>query len=319
MNKYLLSLAAILILMPLAALSQGNCNEADLDYIGANLDEVQAIATSCGTDCLFAADPEQCVRDCMSSQTPLTDMCITCFVEQVDCVVANCFLACAFSPNSAGCTDCVESNCVIPFQECAGIFDVDGDTFTNLSDCDDNNASINPDAVEIWYDGVDQNCDGADDYDQDGDGDRSIDYGGTDCDDMNPNTFNDAFMVYADADDDGFGDDGATELACIVSAGYAAVGGDCNDANSTVYPGAPGTGQGIDNDCNNVIEGAELVVDCVGDFNGDLIINVADLNALLSGYGCTSDCPYDITGDGVENTSDLNLFLSIFGSSCSPE
>ena len=36
-------------------------------------------------------------------------------------------------------------------------------------DCDDANADVNPGATELWYDGVDQDCDGQDD-DQDGDG-----------------------------------------------------------------------------------------------------------------------------------------------------
>jgi len=309
----------ILLLTPLFSFSQGNCDQADLAYIGANLEAVQAIATGCGTDCLFAADPEQCVRDCMQSQTPLTDLCITCFVQQVDCVVDNCFFACAFSPGSAGCTDCVESNCVLPFQECAGIYDADGDTFTTLSDCDDNNPTINPGATEIWYDGIDQNCDGADDYDQDGDGDRSVDYGGSDCDDLNPDTFNDAYLIYADNDNDGYGEDGTGVLACMLAAGYSLEFGDCNDENNTVYPGAPGTGQNIDNDCNNVIEDDEVINLCFGDFNGDLVVNSADLIALLSGFGCVEDCIYDITGDDVENTADLILFLTIFGNSCVPE
>ena len=37
-------------------------------------------------------------------------------------------------------------------------------------DCDDTDPSIYPGATEIWYDGVDQDCDGANDQDQDGDG-----------------------------------------------------------------------------------------------------------------------------------------------------
>src|SRR5690606_16832665 len=39
-----------------------------------------------------------------------------------------------------------------------------------LTDCNDLDGSIRPGVAEIWYDGVDQDCDEADDYDQDSDG-----------------------------------------------------------------------------------------------------------------------------------------------------
>ncbi|MBN2798584.1 MAG: putative metal-binding motif-containing protein [Deltaproteobacteria bacterium] len=47
-------------------------------------------------------------------------------------------------------------------------------------DCDDSSDAVNPDAEEVWYDGVDQDCDLASDYDQDGDGYTSSNYGGED-------------------------------------------------------------------------------------------------------------------------------------------
>jgi len=46
-------------------------------------------------------------------------------------------------------------------------------------DCDDAVAEVNPGEDEVWYDGVDADCDGANDYDQDGDGYEQ----GEDCSD----------------------------------------------------------------------------------------------------------------------------------------
>ena len=58
--------------------------------------------------------------------------------------------------------------------EVNGVTYSDGDMVFSYSlvgtDCDDTDATINTSATEVWYDGVDQDCDGANDYDQDGDG-----------------------------------------------------------------------------------------------------------------------------------------------------
>ncbi len=56
----------------------------------------------------------------------------------------------------------------------------------NALDCNDGEALAYPGAVEIWYDDIDQACDGGDDHDQDGDGDPAASGGGTDQNDLDP-------------------------------------------------------------------------------------------------------------------------------------
>ncbi|MGK0345574.1 MAG: hypothetical protein ACI855_001639 [Myxococcota bacterium] len=73
-----------------------------------------------------------------------------------------------------------------PFSGCSA----PSGSFSSLSggtDCNDLDGSVRPNASEVYYDGVDQNCDGSNDYDADLDGVTSDAHGGQDCDDGNPN------------------------------------------------------------------------------------------------------------------------------------
>jgi len=55
-------------------------------------------------------------------------------------------------------------------DDTSGPVDADNDGYTDTIDCDDSDPDINPGATEIPYDGVDQDCAGADLTDVDGDG-----------------------------------------------------------------------------------------------------------------------------------------------------
>jgi hypothetical protein len=117
--------------------------------------------------------------------------------------------------------------------------DNDGDGFTeNQGDCDDNDASVYPGAIEV-ENGVDDDCDGIIDegtnaYDDDGDG-YSENEG--DCDDT------DASVTFDDCDGDGY-----------VSIVYG--GEDCDDADPDVHPAAPEQCDLIDNNCDGQVDEA---------------------------------------------------------------
>ncbi len=66
------------------------------------------------------------------------------------------------------------------------------------TDCDDANADRRPGNPEVPYDGVDQDCDGADADDLDADGYAALEAGGTDCDDTDPAVHPGATEAWAD-------------------------------------------------------------------------------------------------------------------------
>ena len=84
-------------------------------------------------------------------------------------------------------------------------------------DCAPQDASVNPGADEVWYDGIDQNCDGNDD-DQDFDGFAV----GEDCDDTDLNVNPDVRERWYDGidqdcdgnDDDQDGDGFSVDVDC---------------------------------------------------------------------------------------------------------
>ena len=124
-------------------------------------------------------------------------------------------------------------------------------------------------------------------------------------------------IVYEDLDGDGIGSEVGIADVCELGPGLSLETGDCDDGNDTVYPGAPGTGEGIDNNCNGVIDADEALPNlCPEDLNNDGLISVADILELLADFGCTSDCDADLNGDGATNVNDILQILAAFGGQC---
>ena len=116
----------------------------------------------------------------------------------------------------------------------------------NAEDCLDSDPDVHPGAVEIWYDDLDQNCDGNDD-DQDGDTFAAD----VDCDDVNADIFPGASDAWYDGIDSNCAADSDFDADAdgVDSASYG--GTDCDDARADTYPGAPDDPyDGVVTDCN---------------------------------------------------------------------
>jgi hypothetical protein len=146
---------------------------------------------------------------------------------------------------------------------------------TRAGDCDDGNAAVSPDATEVCG-GGDEDCDGL-------------------VDDQDPSLKAASTSVwYTDADSDGFGDDATATNAC---AGGSAVGGDCDDADPGAFPGNAESCDGVDEDCNGIVDDNAVVVDWYADTDGDLH---GDATAAVS--SCAPPVGYVRAGDDCDDT-----------------
>ena len=54
---------------------------------------------------------------------------------------------------------------------------------------------------------------------------------------------------------------------------------------------------------------------CLGDINGDGVVDLTDLGVLLADFGCVppGPCDGDLDGDGNTDLTDLGILLADFG------
>jgi hypothetical protein len=164
---------------------------------------------------------------------------------------------------------------------------------TQGGDCDGMNSAINPGAAEICN-GVDDDCNGTAD-------DGLI------------------FLTYfVDTDGDGFGAGTATS-SCAPITGSVTNNGDCNDGNPAINPNATEVCNGVDDDCDGVVDDGLTFLTYYTDADGDgygstTSTGVSSCNPVAGAVTNNTDCNDDsvavnpgVTSDGcngVDNDCD---------------
>jgi MYXO-CTERM domain-containing protein len=142
----------------------------------------------------------------------------------------------------------------------------------NDTDCDDRNSAVNPGATEVCN-GIDDDCDGI----------------------IDPADASNAGTWYLDGDSDGYGNPSATTDACTQPSGYVSNPDDCNDADSSISPAALEVCNGIDDDCDGLIDtgaagAGTWYADADGDGFGDINVTTQSCDQPQGYTDNTSDC-----------------------------
>jgi hypothetical protein len=127
----------------------------------------------------------------------------------------------------------------------------------NPYDCDDADTAVFPGATEAC-DGVDNDCDGRVDDDDDGvTGD---------------------VLSFRDADGDGFGTLDGFRVSCALPPGHVTQLGDCDDDSADAFPGGTEVCDGVDNDCDGRLnEGVTTVPDLYASIEAGIAAGASEL------------------------------------------
>jgi len=261
------------------AVPGGDVDDADTQRDTGRDGDVERGPGAFGDSCVDDIDCDSMLCVVMAPDVE-TGLCSESCLEHADCDEAS---DCIFVPiaGSDG-----ERAC-IPRDYC---LDADGDGYgagpgCAGPDCDDTNPDIHPGATEVC-DGVDNTCDGRVDELVAGAGaDCTTELPGIcapgrmvctdahmtcvsievprdevcnglddDCDGVIDEGAIDAPTWYRDADGDRFGDPDDFVVSCTRPEGYVDEAGDCDDSDPLVNPVAREVCDGIDNNCNGVVD-----------------------------------------------------------------
>ena len=109
---------------------------------------------------------------------------------------------------------------------------------------------------------------------------------------------------FDDADGDGYGDTSDVVDACARPFGYAAVSGDCDDASPAIHPDALEVCNGVDDDCNGIVDEAMNGLDA----DSDGVLGACD-NCVADWNPGQADVDNDSEGDACDLDDGVILIL----------
>lgn len=118
------------------------------------------------------------------------------------------------------------------------------------------------------------------------------------------------YVVYQDADGDGWGDPDVSQETCEDIDGYTSIVGDCDDTSGERYPGNEEVaGDDVDNDCD------DATIDSCGDTAPVLEVVVAEEGGIETTDACGDpNTPYiHVTGTVADTDGDLHAYTVHLG------
>ena len=234
--------------------SSTDCDDTDASANPGETEVCDGVDNDCdasvdeGVTSTYYADADS---DGFGDATSPTDDCSAPVGYVIDATDCDDTTAAAY-PGALEVCDSIDNDCDAVIDQ----VDDDGDgwisaTCAGGADCDDADAAINPGAADAWYDGIDSDCEGNSDFDQDNDGYDSDAYAGSDCADQDPAISPGATEIWYDGIDQNC--DAANDYDQDAD-GFTATahgGSDCDDVAAGTYPGAVDAWyDGVDANCD---------------------------------------------------------------------
>jgi hypothetical protein len=100
-------------------MTDGACNNAeDLAIFNDPNTDLEAVVGGCARENL-GMEPD--TRDCIAERSNLSDACVDCFDQTVQCTFEHCITDCVAGASSPGCASCQAEHCNPAFIMCSGL------------------------------------------------------------------------------------------------------------------------------------------------------------------------------------------------------